>query len=475
MATLNFQWKLVKAFDQCKQELEELCFREDDVNNVILVEEKFSMLKWKRTMFIDICNEELSKDDIPEDEITKFQEIYLENLLEMNGFLRMIEEWIQHSSFINQNLKCPNSSQRCYARLKLCEIKAEYKSERIFIKKTLELVIYDDRKIKEKIKELELEFQQRGQELEMIERKLRNNVATLLSRDLKEIKQKKPIEKNLDLVKTPASFGWVVASAVTCKVDKIREKVFLSKEDIKLTKGNIDCLYKMNFAGYYDIETTFLIQSRIHRPALCTFKLTSYVSVCASENKLKSNEEVHEISLQNFHVDNNHLSTANRKEEEGTLVQKVRTVDLKEDVNFYIIVIISNKILNVDKNMYINLHRNGLMDTDLDLLHKRIMPSNGFVSKESFYRIISDMNGLVKKNLPSSENISKITLENSDTLEMDSPSSFKRLNRKSNWSIILYYEFQLPWVLWLEKFCRLENYKYRRRYYKFIYKFRVKL
>ena len=208
MVTLGFPSARVEAFEQHKYQMRELMFRKDC--NEKLIKEKFKSLKCKRNVFVELCKERLSEEDISENRKTKFRELYLKNSLKMDTYLKKVEEWIQCHSVKDQNSSCvaasqtqeksrilgtksTKNSQKSYAKTKLAELKAEYEAENSARKKKLELQ-KRERQIQAQIEELK--FLQKGEEIKTLENKLRQRNKNLKHDQALQSKKLVAVQKN---------------------------------------------------------------------------------------------------------------------------------------------------------------------------------------------------------------------------------------------------------------------------------------
>ena len=278
--------------------------------NVDLIKEMFEMLRWKRTLFIILCRDELSNDNIPEEECSQFQEQYYKNLVKMNDFLENAVGWIQHqitcqpqekNIFSSTTKKCQSSYEKIKLLNKKCETECSRRTNKLKLNNR-------DRKLQEEIELAELKFQQKGKELELVEK-------NLLCLNLKDNEDKKSIRKKAALGITHAGFGWVVNNTITCRNDKLKKHLFVSKEDLRSIKGKIDCLYKINVASYNSIKTTLSIHGKIHRVTSYTFRILSLTSAAVlketfCKNSSKSMKAIQETFQNNLRVDGSHVFAA---------------------------------------------------------------------------------------------------------------------------------------------------------------------
>ena len=470
MATLYFPVVSVELFDRERHQLEELLFTKDWKSIEKLILKKFEMLKQKKTMFVEICEEVVSDKDIPEGKKAKFCDLYSENLLKMNEFITRVQESIHNckqTAVKNKNArdlqkqeKYPiNPSkkfQRSFAKIKIAEQKAKYEVEKLNRMKLLDLR-KSERLIQEQIDELE--FQQRGKELEILENNLkhkkkersssrvlrsnedlqqvdaatesvlemchntfhRNNkmlLAQMQQQSLPEQQENKnqcrPIlhknkeskEKNMEKETSTIyyKFGWTKIDFISFRRDKIIEKCFYVSKEIELVKGTIDYQHDKDFASYSGREKIYY---EIHIKLDSSIFSTSLSLKTVCKNGFKSTKEAQNSVMKNFNKDGFILSIENQEQQRDKLTE------------------------------------------NMNLSHQQVLTGRA--------TYVVDDNQL-HRNMLSTVTIS----ENYEPLAISHPTIVKTLNYKFKFCYRWLPVFILPWTLWLENICRLENYKYPR-------------
>ena len=449
MASLVFPWALVGEFIECKHQVEELWLKEACKNNVKLVEEKLKLIKWKKAALEEYCNDELS-EDVSDDEIREFHRLYIKKLSEIKNFINKAEEWtrlckqsaVKKQSFSSYD---PSTQRRtgslkssmAYAKIKLAEKRAKYEAEKVNRKILLDLR-KSERQIEDQIEELK--FQQKGRELRNLEIKLKHTKKERpSSRGLKssellqqkvvtlhrtELTEEKDVNKDQEVFRTHYQFGCIEIGSTTYRKNKIKEKCFYIKKEVKFVKGKIDCLYDMNFVYNYIKEN--------HFPIICEIHVELHSTIC--QNRIEFTKDATNSTLKNCNKAASITTTVNRKEKKAAITTAYKKIEIEGNV----LQEAFNPLIEAD-----NTHKVLDLLAEINLGHQQELEICG---RSSINEIADGTDNF----------------RNTDLLGLASSGFDNNLDCTLSWNDILSTEIEVTWILWLDIFT-LKNYKYRRR------------
>ena len=413
----------------------------------------------------------------------------------MNNFLNKVVEWIALRKIaVEKNKSCVSSSQiekhvtiktkisknntQCsYARIKLEEMKAKFEAERSGRIKKLELK-NRKRHIQEQIEELQ--FQQRGKKLEILEKRWKHKDSTaksfhrgfgsdllkvsdviwqqkddtnVIAEPLKkrmDINEENSIKKNTDLElangienmsnEICSRFGWTINSAVTCFKDKIKRKYFqVSKIDIKVVKEKIESVQSMNFIDCY-CRINYTLAS-------CRF------TTLLSSTTVLEQKEIKKSVIENTYMDFS-APAIDQQEEKRPSSHKAENIAFKELKNLGT----AGSILYLVVGL---VHMHKLRKEFMDDLH---VNRNRITGRDLYKQKITEIDEApLEMDKQRSQNLPYITSDQNNPGLYNSLflTSFE-IGYKLICSDILPTKIESNWILWLDKICTLKNYKYPR-------------